>query len=154
VKIKGIICLFAILTFYYFLPERPLLGEDNGVKAVFFHGRSMTQGYSGKVNYDAIAQAKKALKIPVFGSGDVFSPELAKNMLDKTGCDGALIARGAFGTPWIFKRTEEYLKNPTSPLPPISYEMIVNTAKEHLKIYKNWKDNNKTSKKVLHGPPA
>lgn len=114
--------------------------EDNGVKAVFFHGRSMQQGYSGRVNYDAIKQAKEALKVPLFGSGDVFSPELAKDMLDKTGCDGALIARGAFGTPWIFDQTEKFLKDPSSPPSSVSYEMIVDTAKEHLQIFKNWKD--------------
>jgi tRNA-dihydrouridine synthase B len=113
--------------------------EDNGVQAVFFHGRSMSQGYSGRVNYDAIKQAKKSLKTPVFGSGDVFSPELAKEMLDKTGCDGVLIARGAFGAPWIFDQTENYLKDPSSTVNSVSYEMIVDTAKEHLKIYKNWK---------------
>jgi tRNA-dihydrouridine synthase B len=113
--------------------------EDNGVKAVFFHGRSMSQGYSGRVNYDAIKQAKKTLDIPVFGSGDVFSPELAKEMLDKTSCDGVLIARGAFGSPWIFDQTENYLKDPSSTIDSVSYEMIVDTAKEHLNIYKNWK---------------
>jgi tRNA-dihydrouridine synthase B len=114
--------------------------EDNGVKAVFFHGRSMAQGYSGRVNYDSIKQAKEALKIPVLGSGDVFSSELAKDMLDKTGCDGVSIARGAFGAPWIFDQTEKYLKDPASPPSSVSYEMIVDTAKEHLQIYKDWKD--------------
>jgi tRNA-dihydrouridine synthase B len=114
--------------------------EDNGVKAVFFHGRSMAQGYSGRVNYDSIKRAKKALKVPVFGSGDVFSPELAKDMLDKTGCDGVLIARGAFGAPWIFDQTEKYLKDPTPLSSSVSYEMIVDTAKEHLKIFKDWRD--------------
>jgi tRNA-dihydrouridine synthase B len=114
--------------------------EDNGVKAVFFHGRSMSQGYSGRVNYDAIKQAKKALQVPVFGSGDVFSPELARDMFDKTDCNGILIARGAFGAPWIFDQTEKYLKDPTSTPSSISYEMIVDIAKEHLKILKDWKE--------------
>jgi tRNA-dihydrouridine synthase B len=114
--------------------------QDNGVKGVFFHGRSMSQGYSGRVNYDAIKQAKKALKIPVFGSGDVFSPELAKDMLDKTECDGVLIARGAFGAPWIFDQTEKHLKDPSAPPSSVSYEMIVDTAKQHLKIFKDWKN--------------
>ncbi len=113
--------------------------EDNGVKGVFFHGRSMTQGYSGRVNYDAIKQAKKALKVPVFGSGDVFSPELAKAMLDNTQCDGVLIARGAFGSPWIFEQTEKYLKSPASLPSSASYELVVDTAKEHLQIFKDWK---------------
>ncbi len=54
-------------------------------------------------------------------------------MLDKTGCDGVLVARGAFGTPWIFERTEKFLLDPSIPPSPISYEKIVNTAKKHLK---------------------
>ena len=114
------------------------IAQDSGVKGVFFHGRSCSQGYSGRTDYEPIKQAKKALKIPVIGSGDILSPELAKEMLDKTGCDGVLVARGAFGAPWIFEQTEKYLKDG---LPPslASYEKVVNTAKKHLKLYKNWK---------------
>jgi tRNA-dihydrouridine synthase B len=117
------------------------IAQDNGAKAVFFHGRSCSQGYSGKTSYEPIRQVKEALKIPVIGSGDVLSPELAKDMLDKTGCDGILIARGAFGSPWIFEQTEKYLKDGLSPAP-ASYEIIVSTAKKHLQIFKDWKDGN------------
>ena len=91
------------------------VAQDNGAKGVFFHGRSCSQGYSGKADYEPIREAKKALKIPVIRSGDVLSPELAKDMLDKTNCDGVLVARGAFGTPWIFEQTEKYLKDPSIP---------------------------------------
>jgi tRNA-dihydrouridine synthase B len=115
--------------------------QENGASAVFFHGRSMSQGYSGKVNYDSILKAKKGLKIPVFGSGDVFSAELAKDMLDKTKCDGVLIARGAMGSPWIFEQTEAFLKDPTAPPPLPSYEQVVGTAKKHLQIFKDWKNS-------------
>jgi tRNA-dihydrouridine synthase len=54
---------------------------------------------------------KEALDIPVIGSGDVFSPQLVKRMLDETGCDGVVIARGALGNPWIFRETEAFLKD-------------------------------------------
>lgn len=114
------------------------IAQDNGAKGVFFHGRSCSQGYSGKTDYEPIKQAKKALNIPVIGSGDILSPKLAKDMLDRTGCDGILIARGAFGAPWIFEQTEKYLKDKLPPSP-ASYEKIINTAKKHLKLYKDWK---------------
>jgi tRNA-dihydrouridine synthase B len=112
--------------------------QDNGASAVFIHGRTAAQGYSGRVNYNSIAEIKKVLKIPVFGSGDVFTPELAKKMLDETGCDGVLIARGAMGNPWIFKQTEAFLKDGTH-ASPLSYEEIISTAKEHLQLFKEYK---------------
>jgi len=105
----------------------------------------MAQGYSGKVNYKAILKAKKALKIPLFGSGDVLTPELAKRMLDETECDGILVARGAMGSPSIFEQTETYLKDPKYPPPQPSYEQVVNTAQKHLKLYKDWKDGDALS---------
>ena len=125
------------------------VAQDNGAKGVFFHGRSCSQGYSGKSDYEPIRRAKKALKIPVIGSGDVLSPELAKDMLDKTNCDGVLVARGAFGTPWIFEQTERFFLDPSIPPSPISYEKVVNAAKKHLKIYKKWRRN--TAEKYFVG---
>ncbi|MDP2921826.1 MAG: tRNA dihydrouridine synthase DusB [Candidatus Omnitrophota bacterium] len=91
--------------------EAALASQDAGVSALFIHGRHRDQGYAGEVDYEAIRNVKKALDIPVIGSGDVFSPVLAKKMLDETGCDGLLVARGALGNPWIFKETEAFLKN-------------------------------------------
>jgi len=84
--------------------------EDIGVSAIFIHGRLKTQGYAGSVDYDAIKKVKDAVLIPVFGSGDIFSGESAKLMLDKTGCDGVMVARGGLGNPWIFEEIEEYIK--------------------------------------------
>ena len=91
--------------------EAGLASQDAGVSALFIHGRDKEQGYSGKVDYKVIASVKKALDIPLIASGDVFSPELAKKMLDETGCDGLLVARGALGNPWIFKEIKEFLKD-------------------------------------------
>lgn len=84
--------------------------EDAGIDGLFIHGRTRTQGYSGVVNYEVIRQVKKAVKIPLIASGDVFSPQLAKKMFDETGCDALVVARGALGNPWIFKELREYLK--------------------------------------------
>lgn len=83
---------------------------DAGVQAICIHGRTMKQGYSGKIDYAVIRGVKKVVSIPVIASGDLLSAELAKKMLDETGVDGLAIARGALGNPWIFREIEEYLK--------------------------------------------
>lgn len=86
------------------------IAESCGVSAVAVHGRTRAQFYSGKADWDIIHQVKEAVKIPVIGNGDIFTPEDAKRMLDETGCDGLMIARGAKGNPWIFSRTLHYLE--------------------------------------------
>lgn len=86
------------------------IAESCGVSAVAVHGRTRQQFYSGKADWDIIRQVKEAVKIPVIGNGDIFTPEDAKKMLEQTGCDGLMVARGARGNPWIFKRTEHYLR--------------------------------------------
>lgn len=91
--------------------EIALLAQDCGAGALFIHGRTKTQGYSGQVDYNIIREVKKAVNIPLIASGDVFSGPLAKRMLDETGCDGLVIARGSLGNPWIFKEIKEYLEN-------------------------------------------
>jgi len=85
--------------------------EASGASKLFIHGRTASQGYSGDVDYAAIKAVKEAVGIPVWGSGNIFSPELAQKMLDETGCDGVLAARGALGKPWLLKDIEDYLKN-------------------------------------------
>jgi len=81
----------------------------NGAAAIFIHGRTKEQLYSGEVNYEAIKAVKHSVNIPVFGSGNIFSPEMAKKMLSSTDCDGITVARGALGHPWIFNEIEHYL---------------------------------------------
>ena len=91
--------------------EIALIAQDCGVNALFLHGRSKTQGYSGQVDYNVIREVRKVLKIPLIASGDIFSGLLAKKMFDETGCTGLAIARGSLGNPWIFKEIKEYLKS-------------------------------------------
>jgi len=92
-------------------PELAKALEDAGVKAIFIHGRTRAQGFSGVVNLSGIRSVVEAVKsIPVIGNGDITTPEAAKHMLDQTGCAGVSIGRGAFYDPWIFKRTANYLK--------------------------------------------
>jgi tRNA-dihydrouridine synthase B len=91
--------------------------EDAGVAAVFVHGRTRVQGFGGSVNLAGIRAVVAAVKsIPVVGNGDVTTPQAAKVMLETTGCAGVSVGRGAFYDPWIFRRTEEYLR--TGILPP------------------------------------
>ena len=83
--------------------------EEEGAQAVAVHGRTKEQYYSGKVDINIIKEVKKALTIPVIGNGDIKSPEDAKKMLDISGCNAIMIARGAQGNPWIFKNIGDYL---------------------------------------------
>ena len=92
-------------------PEVAFRLQDAGAKAIFIHGRTKQQGYSGTVDYKVIADVKAGVSIPVIASGDIFTARLAKKMFDETGCDAVLVARGALGNPWIFKELEEYFAN-------------------------------------------
>ncbi len=75
---------------------------DAGASAVTVHGRTRVQQYAGKADWDAIAEVKRAVSVPVIGNGDVFSAEDALAMRAHTGCDAVMIGRGALGNPWIF----------------------------------------------------
>lgn len=86
------------------------MAESSGVAAVAVHGRTREQYYSGKADWSIIRRVKEAVSIPVIGNGDVFHPQDAKALMEETGCDGVMIARGAKGNPWIFSRTLHYLE--------------------------------------------
>jgi tRNA-dihydrouridine synthase B len=92
-------------------PDLARVLEDTGVAAIFVHGRTRAQGFSGTVNLAGIRAVVAAVKkIPVIGNGDITTPLAAKHMLEETGCAGISIGRGAFYDPWIFRRTEHYLR--------------------------------------------
>lgn len=112
--------------------------QDNGASALFVHGRTRDQGYSGHVDYASIRAIKHVVTIPVFGSGDIFTPQLAKQMLTETGCNGVLVARGAFGNPWLLQQIETYLKNGTIPLS-ISLSVRKQVVKRHLAYIQQYK---------------
>ena len=91
------------------------IAEANGAAAVAVHGRTREQYYSGKADWDIIRQVKEAVSIPVIGNGDVTDPASAKAMFEQTGCDGIMIARGARGNPWIFRRIGTWMKTGEDP---------------------------------------
>ena len=91
-------------------PEVARYAEDAGISALFIHGRTKAQGYSGTVDYRVIREVKEAVKMPVIASGDNITAPLIKKMFDETGCDGVAIARGSLGNPWIFREAIQFLQ--------------------------------------------
>ena len=86
------------------------IAETAGASAITLHARTRSQGYSGKADWKLIKKVKESVSIPVIGNGDVTSPELAKKMLDETGCDAVMIGRGVLGNPWLIKDCVDYLE--------------------------------------------
>ena len=107
--------------------------ESCGVAAIAVHGRTREQYYSGKADWDIIRQVKEAVSIPVIGNGDIFTPQAARQMLEETGCDGVMVARGAQGNPWIFREIDHYLETGEL-LPRPSAEEICHTILRHARM--------------------
>ena len=86
--------------------------QDVGCKAISIHGRTRVQMYKGDANWTPIAEVKNnpRMHIPIFGNGDVDTPEKAMEMRDKFGLDGAMIGRASIGNPWFFKQVKHYFK--------------------------------------------
>jgi nifR3 family TIM-barrel protein len=108
--------------------------EDVGVAAIFVHGRTREQGFSGTINLAGIRAVVQALKhAPVIGNGDVTTAEAAKKMFEETGCAGVSIGRGAFYNPWIFQHTLHFLQTGEL-LPEPSFEERVRVMCRHLDL--------------------
>jgi nifR3 family TIM-barrel protein len=106
--------------------------EEAGVAAIFVHGRTREQGFSGFVNLQGIAAVVRAVKhIPVIGNGDVTTPEGARRMMRETGCRGVSIGRGAFYNPWIFRATARFLDTEEL-IPEPDFEERIRVVTRHL----------------------
>jgi len=110
------------------------LCEKHGASAIAVHGRARTVNYSSPVDYSIIKKVKQSVNIPVIGNGDILSPEDAKNMLKKTGCDSIMIARAAITNPFIFTEIKDSLKNKESKHP-----KKIQIFKTYLKYCKKYK---------------
>lgn len=95
--------------------------RDSGADAIAVHGRTRAQMYAGRADWDIIRDVKKAVDIPVTANGDIFSPEDAEHILRYTGSDMAMIGRGSFGNPWLFRQANALLAGqPMPPVPPLN----------------------------------
>ena len=107
--------------------------EEAGASAIAIHGRTRSQGYSGKANWNIIKEVKDNVSIPVIGNGDITSCYDAKKMLDETGCDAVMIGRGAIGNPWLIKECIDYLDNGILPQKR-SINEIIEMIKRHYNL--------------------
>ncbi len=98
--------------------------EASGASAIAVHGRTRAQMYAGKADWDIIRDVKRAVTIPVFANGDIFSGADAEHILRYTGCDFAMVGRGCFGDPWLFARANAAVNGePEPPLPKLADRM-------------------------------
>lgn len=114
--------------------------QDVGIKALSIHGRTRKQMYKGEADWSLISKVKNnsRINIPIFGNGDIDSPEKALEYKNRYGVDGIMIGRAAIGNPWIFNEIKHYLKTGEI-LPAPNLEDRVETAKKHLEFSVKWK---------------
>lgn len=111
--------------------------QDAGARALALHPRTRTQMYTGSARWEEIAAIADALDIPVIGNGDIKTAEDAFRMWRETGCAGVMIARGAFGQPWIFDQTRDLMEGrPKRPAPPVEERFAI--ALEHARLVQDY----------------
>lgn len=114
--------------------------QDVGIKALSIHGRTRKQMYKGEADWTHIARVKEnpRIHIPIFGNGDVDTPQKAKEYRDRFGVDGIMIGRASIGYPWIFREIKHYLATGTLLAPPDIHERV-DAVRQHLDHALNWK---------------
>ncbi|WP_228236594.1 tRNA dihydrouridine synthase DusB [Allomuricauda sp. M10] len=114
--------------------------QDVGIKAISIHGRTRVQMYKGEADWRPIAEVKnnQRMQIPVFGNGDVDTPESALKMRNEFGLDGAMIGRASIGYPWFFKEVKHFFETGKHLEPPTMPERV-DAARRHLQMAIDWK---------------
>jgi nifR3 family TIM-barrel protein len=114
--------------------------QDVGIQALSIHGRTRSQMYKGEADWTLIGEVKnnQRMHIPIFGNGDIDSPQKAVEYKNKYGVDGVMIGRAAIGAPWFFNQVKHYIQHGTE-MPPISLAEKVQVVKEHLDFSVKWK---------------
>jgi len=127
-----------------YIVEAAKMLQDVGIEALTIHGRTRQQMYKGEADWTLIAEVKNRsdIHIPIFGNGDIDSPEKALEYRQKYGVDGIMIGRAAIGYPWIFKEIKHYFQTGEK-LPPPTLSERVRVCKKHLKFSLEWKGDRK-----------
>lgn len=114
--------------------------QDVGIQAISIHGRTRKQMYKGEADWTLIGEVKNnpRIQIPVFGNGDVYTPEIAVEKREKYGVDGVMIGRASIGYPWIFREIKHFMKTGEH-LPPPTMKERIEAAQRHLEMSVKWK---------------
>ena len=113
------------------------VAEDEGCAAVGLHARTAAQLYHGHAAWDAIAELKQAVKIPVLGNGDIWEAEDALRMMRQTGCDGVIVGRGCLGRPWLFRDLADVF-NGREPVDPPDFGTVLEIMFHHARKISDW----------------